>query len=106
MVDRALGVEPHAYSHIQKDPRIRGGRACIDRTRIAVVDVVELLREGKEAEDMLHIFALPLTLSQVHSALAYYYDHNDEIERCFREDDEAEAQIERDRAPYDVIRGG
>jgi hypothetical protein len=32
---------------------VRGGRACIDDTRIAVVDIVAMLKQGKPAEQML-----------------------------------------------------
>jgi uncharacterized protein (DUF433 family) len=88
------------YAHITKDPKIRGGKACIDRTRIAVMDIVQLQREGKKPEDMLNIFAVPLTLGQIHAALTYYYDHRDEIDASFREQDEVEARIEGDRAEF------
>jgi uncharacterized protein (DUF433 family) len=88
------------YPHITKDPKIRGGKACIDRTRIAVIDIVQLEHEGKKPQEMLNVFAVPLTLAQVHAALAYYYDHREEIEASFREQDEVEAQIERDRAEF------
>jgi uncharacterized protein (DUF433 family) len=30
-----------AYSHIIKDPKVCGGSACIDKTRIRVIDVVQ-----------------------------------------------------------------
>lgn len=89
-----------AYAHITKDPGIRGGKACIDKTRIAVMDVVQLQREGKRPEEMLNIFAVPLTLAQVYAALTYYYDHPDEVEASFAREDAVEAQIDRDRAKY------
>ena len=88
------------YAHITKDPNIRGGKACIDKTRIAVMDIVQLQREGKKPDEMLNVFAVPLTLGQIHAALTYYYDHRDEIEASFRDQDEVEAQIERDRAEF------
>jgi uncharacterized protein (DUF433 family) len=94
------------YAHITKDPRIRGGKACIDRTRIAVMDIVELQREGKKPEEMLNIFAVTLTLAQVHAALTYYYDHPEEIAASFVREDELEARIERDRAEYLKRRSG
>ncbi len=94
------------YAHITKDPGIRGGKACIDRTRIAVMDIVQLQREGKKPEEMLNIFAVPLTLAQVHAALTYYYDHPEEIDASFVREDEVEAQIERDRAEYLKRRSG
>jgi uncharacterized protein (DUF433 family) len=88
------------FSHITKDPKVCGGRACIDGTRIRVMDIVALLEEGITPEKMLTMFAVPLTLAQVHAALAYYYDHKDEIEASFNEQDQAEEDHERHRANY------
>jgi uncharacterized protein (DUF433 family) len=89
-----------SYGHITHDPAVLGGRACIDDTRIRVLDIVELQNEGRKPEEMLDAFAVPLTLSQVHAALAYYYDHPQEIEAAYRESERWEAEYERDRAEY------
>jgi uncharacterized protein (DUF433 family) len=88
------------YSHITKDPGVCGGKACIDGTRITVKDVVVLHEEGHSPEKMLNAFATPLSLAQVHAALAYYYDHKEEIEASFAEEDKAEEEHERKRADY------
>lgn len=96
----AINKAPSAHAHITKAPGVRDGKACIDNTRIAVMDIVELLREGKRPEQMLDVFAVRLTLAQVHAALVYYYDYPEEIEASFAEEDEVEAEIERDRAEY------
>jgi uncharacterized protein (DUF433 family) len=88
------------YSHITKDPKVCGGKACIDGTRITVKDIVCLHEEGKAPEQMLDAFGSPLTLGQVHSALAYYYDHKDEIDASFADEDELAAEHERKQAEY------
>jgi uncharacterized protein (DUF433 family) len=88
------------YSHITKDPEVCGGRACIDGTRIRVMDIVALLEEGYSPEKMLNVFAVPLTLAQVHAALAYFYDHKEEIEASFADQDQAEKDHKRKRAEY------
>ena len=88
------------YAHITHNPKVLGGRACIDNTRIRVLDIVQLQREGKKPEEMLDVFAVPLTLAQVHAALAYYYDHSEEIEGAYRESERREAEYERDRDEY------
>jgi uncharacterized protein (DUF433 family) len=88
------------YGHITHNPRVLGGRACIDDTRIRVLDIVQLLQEGRRPEEMLDVFAVPLTLAQVHAALAYYYDHPQEIEEACRDGERWEAEYERDRAEY------
>ena len=83
------------YAHITKEPTVCGGVACIDGTRIRVMDVVCLLKEGRTPEQMLEVFSVSLTLGQVHAALAYYYDHRDEIEAAFAEEDDIEAESAR-----------
>jgi uncharacterized protein (DUF433 family) len=88
------------YAHITKDPKVCGGKACLDDTRIRVMDIVELARQGKKPEEMLHVFAVPLTLAQVHAALAYYYDHQEEIERSVAEDDRWEEEHERGKSGH------
>ena len=96
----ATATTKTVYSHITKDPKVCGGRACIDGTRVRVMDVVALLEEGYAPERMLNVFAVPLTLAQVYAALAYYYDHKEEIEASFAEQDQAENDHERKRAEY------
>jgi hypothetical protein len=41
-----------------------------------------------------------LSLAQVHAALTYYYDHVDEIEAEFAEDEGWEEEHERRKAEY------
>ena len=88
------------YAHITKDPEVCGGKACIDGTRIRVMDIVALETESYAPEKMLNVFAVPLTLGQVHAALAYYYDHKDEIEASFAEQERGEKESERKRAEF------
>ena len=88
------------YSHITKDPKVCGGRASIDGSRIRVMDIVALLEEGYAPEKMLNVFATSLTLAQVYAALAYYYDHKEEVEVSFAEQDQAEEAHEQRRAEY------
>ena len=85
-------------THITKDPRVCGGKACIDSTRIRVMDIVLLQRQGLKPEDMIEYFSVPLNLAQVHGALTYYYDHPEEIEGDISDGKRVEAEIERDRA--------
>ena len=94
------------FSHIVKDPTVCGGKACIDNTRIRVIDVVELQGEGLKPDEMRNAFAVALTLAQIHSALAYADEHPQEIEADFAEGAEVEAQIEREQAEYLRRRSG
>ena len=88
------------YAHITKDPGACGGRACIDHTRIRVIDIVELEREGFKPDQMRNVFAVPLSLAQIHSALAYADEFRNEIEADFAEEAAAEVDHERQRAEY------
>ena len=68
------------YAHITKDPKVCGGSACIDKTRIRVIDVVQAQSEGKTPEQIQELFAVRLSLAQVYSALAYADENREEIE--------------------------
>jgi uncharacterized protein (DUF433 family) len=87
------------YSHVTKDPEVCGGKACIDGTRIRVVDVVSLKRQGYAPEKMLEAYP-SLNLAQVYAALSYYYEHTDEIEMTFEEDRGWQAEHESAKAEY------
>jgi uncharacterized protein (DUF433 family) len=73
--------------HIEITPGTRGGKPRIAGTRIAVADVVILHRRlGYGIEEVSGTYDLPL--AAVYAAMAYYYDHREEIDRSI-EDDEA-----------------
>jgi uncharacterized protein (DUF433 family) len=74
--------------YITKTPGICGGRACIAGHRVRVMDIV-LWHEmrGHGPADVVGMFP-GLTLADVHAALAYYFDHRDEIAGDFRNDEE------------------
>ena len=63
-------------------------RAFIAGTRVRVQDIyVDSEVIGKSPEEI--VTALPhLTLAQVHAALAYYFDHREEILNELREDEQ------------------
>ena len=72
-----------SYPHITKDPARCGGKACIQGTRIRVLDIVAATDQLALTPDEICDQYPELTLAQVHSALAYYYDHADEIKADF-----------------------
>jgi uncharacterized protein (DUF433 family) len=87
------------HAHIVKTPGVRGGKPRVDGTRVRVSDLVCLLKRGFTPEQMrAHLSDRPLTLAEVHSALAYYYDHPEEIEAEFAREEEAETNFEQRRA--------
>lgn len=71
--------------HIEATPGTRGGRPRVSGTRITVDDIVLLhLRLGRSIEEIAGDYDLPL--AAVHAALAYYYDHREEIDRSIADD--------------------
>lgn len=88
------------YGHITKNPDVCGGKACIDNTRIRVIDIVALKNEGMQPEDMRNVYAVPLTLAQIYSALAYADENPAEIEADFAAGEISDEEIERAKAAY------
>ncbi len=84
------------YSHITKDPQVCGGRACIDGTRIRVMDLVGMLREGFSPERMREEYP-SLNMAQIYAALSYFHENTAEIDAAFEEDDRILDEIERAR---------
>jgi uncharacterized protein (DUF433 family) len=72
--------------HIVATPGTLGGKARIAGRRISVEDIaIWHLRLGKTVDEICAEY--DLSLAEVHAALAYYYDHQDEIERNISEGD-------------------
>jgi uncharacterized protein (DUF433 family) len=89
------------YPHISKKPDVCAGKACIDGTRVRVMDVVALHTQGYTVEEILeHFESRPLSSAEIYSALAYYHDHKDEIQASFAAEDRAEAEHEARKAKY------
>ena len=66
-------------------PDTSGGKPRIRGRRIAVQDIVIWHeRLGKTADEIAAEY--DLTLADVYAALAYYFDHRDEIDRRMAED--------------------
>ena len=87
------------YPHIVRTPGARGGKARIDGTRICVVDVAIAYQQGHKPEEIQTYFSSrPLTLAEVMSALAYHYDHPEELEEYLVREDEAEKEYDARRA--------
>jgi uncharacterized protein (DUF433 family) len=69
-----------AYRHLASNPRIAGGAPIIKGTRITVRAIAGYYQLGMSVDEILQ--SLPhLTQSQVHAALAFYFDHQEAIDR-------------------------
>lgn len=90
MSGTAVGV---SKEHITKTPGVCGGRACIAGHRIRVSDIAGMYeRRGMSADEIVD--QLPgITLADVHAAMAYYYDHRDEVEADLRAELDTAARL-------------
>jgi uncharacterized protein (DUF433 family) len=79
---------PSPGERIVRTPGVRGGKPRIAGHRITVSDVaIWHERMGMSPDEI--VFEYPtITLSDVHAALAYYYDHRDEVDQEIRESDQ------------------
>jgi uncharacterized protein (DUF433 family) len=76
------------YRNIEKDAARCGGQPVVAGTRIRVATILGCYRQGMSIEEIVQQYS-PLKPADVHDALAYAYDHLDEIEADLAEDDEA-----------------
>jgi uncharacterized protein (DUF433 family) len=73
-------------AHIETTPGIAGGRPRIAGHRIRVQDVVIWHKDLRmSAQEIAGEY--DLTLADIHAALAYYYDHREEIDKAIADDD-------------------
>ena len=88
---------PMIYPHITITPR---GGPCIDGTRHRVIDIVaDHVAHGYSAAQIVEQYP-DLTLAQVHAALTYYYDHQDEMDAAFMASYAQAEQQRRHHAPH------
>jgi uncharacterized protein (DUF433 family) len=81
--------EPHTppliVEHIELTPGVCGGKPRIAGTRIRVQDVAIWHEQwGYSPEEIVTRYP-QLTLADVHAALAYYFDHQDEIQQHIKD---------------------
>ncbi len=74
-MDQALG-----YRYLRTTPGVRGGNPHIEGTRIAVHDVVAYHLLGCSVGEIADRFE-GLSRAGIYECLAYYEDHQEEIER-------------------------
>lgn len=96
-------LAPHVDSHPEKC----GGKPCVAGTRVRVWDVAHHIERLGETPDEV-IRAYPhLSLADVYGAMAYYWDHREEIEQQMREADAFVEQLMRESGPsiFDQVCG-
>jgi uncharacterized protein (DUF433 family) len=67
------------YGYIVKTPGLLSRKPRIDGTRIRVEDIANNYEHWGMSPDEICDAYPGITLAQVHAALAYYYDHREEI---------------------------
>jgi uncharacterized protein (DUF433 family) len=78
-------MEATLNRHLETTPGVRGGKPRIAGTRIAVADVVLMhFRLGQSLEEIAGKY--DLSLAGLYAAIAYYYDHQREIDQSIEED--------------------
>ena len=76
------------YRNVEKDPARCGGDPVVAGTRVRVATILACYRQGMGVEEIVQQYS-HLKPADVHDALAYAYDHLDEIEAALAADDEA-----------------
>ena len=79
------------YRNIETDSTRCGGQPVVVGTRIRVATILTCYRQGMRVEEITQQYPT-LRPADVHDALAYAYDHLDEIEQDLAADDEAVAK--------------
>jgi uncharacterized protein (DUF433 family) len=90
-------MEPTLTQYIDIRMNRRGEeRPFVAGTRVRVQDIVlDSERFGHTAEEIAVQFP-DLSLAQVHSALAYYFDHKEEVWTCIRADETFADSVAKD----------
>jgi uncharacterized protein (DUF433 family) len=79
--------------HIQITPGVCGGKPRIAGHRIRVQDVVIWYEHQGMSPDEIVYHYPSITLADVHAALAYYYDHLEEIRQQIHESEAFAAKL-------------
>jgi len=80
---------------LESTPGVCGGRLCIQGTRITVLQIAALEREGLSPAEIVAEYD-HLTLAQVHAALAYCHANRDEIEADLADERHETGGLRRD----------
>jgi len=84
-----MNVSTTIYPYISINPSIAGGVPVISGTRVSVRSIAAYYQMGMSVDEILSSLS-HLRPSQVHSALAYYFDHQEEVEKDLAESSDLE----------------
>ncbi|MDJ0706728.1 MAG: DUF433 domain-containing protein [Leptolyngbyaceae cyanobacterium MO_188.B28] len=93
-----MSMPPVSTEHIAIDPDYCCGKPRIAGTRMPVATIARMYLElGESLEDIA--FEYHLSKAAVYAAMAYYYDHREEIDRHTAESEAVVQQMRRDSPP-------
>lgn len=75
-----------AENRITRTPGICGGKSCIAGHRVRVLDIVVWHEHQGMTPDEIVSHVPTITLGDVHAALAYYFDHIEDIQQEMRDE--------------------
>jgi uncharacterized protein (DUF433 family) len=81
-----LVMDSSTSERIVKTPGVCGGRARVAGHRVRVLDIVTWQEHQGLTPDEIVSHVPSITLADVHAALAYYFDHVEEIQTEMREE--------------------
>lgn len=86
---------PTSIQHIETIPEILNGKPKIVNRRISVQNIVVWHEKmGKSVDEISTEYNL--SLSEIHAALSYYFDHQAEIDEAIRSDQSLIEQLKSD----------
>ena len=85
------------YRNIEIDSARCGGQPVVAETRIRVATILTCYRQGMRVEEIVQQYPR-IRPADVHDALAYAYDHLEEIEAGLAADDEVAVQAQLGRS--------
>ncbi len=75
-----MNLEMEIYPYLAKNPKILNGTVIIEGTRIPVRTIAAFYQMGQSVDEILLNYP-SLEPAQVFSALAYYFDNQEEIDK-------------------------
>lgn len=74
------------HPYVTVDPKIKKGTPIVVETRTKVMDIAIRYELGGMTPDEIIEQFPHLTLTQIHDALSYYYEHKSELDEVYKKD--------------------
>ena len=88
------------YEHIVLDEH---GVPSIAGTRLRAIDLVEAKQANGWTPEQVHDQHPELTLGQIYSALAYYWDHQEQLDAAIADRRQQVAHVQRQTLPSRLV---